>query len=221
MRPYIISLAFFTIFTLLLAVAPGSADDPEQVQSYEEKLMHPEELNEKAPETFQVLFNTSKGDFTVEVTRAWAPHGADRFYNLVKNGYYDNCRFFRVVKGFMVQFGINGDPKLNTVWRAARFADDPGKESNTRGTITFAHAGPNTRTTQLFINYADNTFLDPQGFPPFGRVTQGMEVVDAINDEYSEKPDQRRIQLEGNDYLGATFPNLDYINSTVIVGGAD
>jgi peptidyl-prolyl cis-trans isomerase A (cyclophilin A) len=221
MRLYIIALALFNNFTLLLAVAPGSTDDPEQVQSYEERLMNPEELNEKAPETFQVLVNTSKGDFTVEVTRAWAPRGADRFYNLVKNGYYDNCRFFRVVKGFMVQFGINGDPQLNTVWRAARFADDPGKESNKRGTVTFAHAGPDTRTTQLFINYADNAFLDPQGFPPFGRVTHGMEVVDAINDEYSEKPDQRRIQLEGNAYLGAAFPNLDYINSAVIVDGTN
>jgi peptidyl-prolyl cis-trans isomerase A (cyclophilin A) len=183
--------------------------------------MNPTELNEKAPETFEVLFDTSKGEFRVAVTRMWAPLGADRFYNLVKNGYYDNCRFFRVVKGFMVQFGINGDPELNTAWREARFKDDRGAESNKRGTITFAHAGPNTRTTQLFINYSDNGFLDSQGFPPFGQVVEGMETVDAINDEYGEKPDQRRIQLEGNAYLNQTFPNLDFINTAIIVPGTD
>ena len=183
--------------------------------------MNPNELNETAPDTFQVLFDTSKGEFTVDVTRAWAPKGADRFYNLVKNGYYDDCRFFRVVQGFMVQFGINGDPQLNTVWRASQFEDDRGKKPNDRGTITFAHAGPDSRTTQLFINYADNGFLDAQGFPPFGQVTQGMETVDAINDEYGENPDQRRIQLEGNAYLEKTFPNLDYIKSAIIVPGSE
>jgi peptidyl-prolyl cis-trans isomerase A (cyclophilin A) len=179
--------------------------------------MNPNEMNEKAPNTFQVLFDTSKGEFVVEVTRAWAPLGADRFYNLVKNGYYDNCRFFRVVKGFMVQFGINGDPQLNAVWRSARIQDDRGSQSNKRGSITFAHAGPNSRTTQLFINYADNTFLDAQGFPPFGQVISGMETVDAINDEYGENPDQRRIQLEGNAYLEQAFPNLDFVNTAVII----
>ncbi len=183
--------------------------------------MNPNELNEMAPDTFQVLFDTSKGEFTVDITRAWAPKGADRFYNLVKNGYYDDCRFFRVVKGFMVQFGISGDPQLNAVWRVSQFKDDPGKESNKRGTITFAHAGSNSRTTQLFINYADNAFLDTQGFPPFGKVTMGMEVVDAINDEYGENPDQRRIQLEGNTYLEKTFPNLDYVKSAIVVPGSD
>ncbi len=182
--------------------------------------MHPETFNEKAPATFHVLFETSKGDFTVEVTRAWAPRGADRFYNLVKNGYYDGCRFFRVVKGFMVQFGISGDPEVNAAWRAARFEDDPGRESNKRGYVTFAHAGPGTRTTQLFINYADNAFLDSQGFPPFGEVARGMATVDAINDEYGEKPDQRRLQTEGNAYLDQTFPNLDSIQRARIVPGS-
>ena len=180
--------------------------------------MNPTELNETAPDTFQVVFDTSKGEFTVEVTRAWAPKGADRFYNLVKNGYYDNCRFFRVVKGFMVQFGINGDPQINADLRSARFEDDPGQESNKREFVTFAHAGPNSRTTQLFINYSDNTFLDAQGFPPFGRVTKGMEAVDAITDEYGERPDQRRIQMEGNTYLESAFPNLDFIKSAKIAG---
>jgi len=202
---------------LIIAAVPGSADDPESQLSFQEKLMNPTELNERAPDTFKVQFDTSKGVFTVTVTRDWAPRGADRFYNLVKNGYYDNCRFFRVVKGFMVQFGINGDPQVNAAWRPARFEDDRGKESNIRGYVTFAHAGPNTRTTQLFINYANNAFLDSQGFPPFGRVTEGMDVVDAINDEYGEKPDQRRIQLEGNAYLEQAFPNLDFINTAIIV----
>jgi peptidyl-prolyl cis-trans isomerase A (cyclophilin A) len=221
MLNYLQSLAFMSMIALLPAAAPGSAQDQEFMLSPQEMLMNPTELNETAPNTFRVLFDTTKGEFTVDVTRAWAPKGADRFYNLVKNGYYDGCRFFRVVKGFMLQFGINGNPELNAVWRAAHFEDDRGKESNKRGYLTFAHAGKNSRTTQLFINYADNKFLDAQGFPPFGQVSYGMEVVDAINDEYGEKPDQRRIQLEGNTYLEKTFPNLDYIKSAVIAPGTD
>jgi peptidyl-prolyl cis-trans isomerase A (cyclophilin A) len=218
---FLTAIASIEIIALFFPVAPVSADDPEQTLSIQEILMNPAQLNETAPDTFQVLFDTSKGEFTIDVTRAWAPKGADRFYNLVKNGYYDNCRFFRVVKGFMVQFGINGDPQLNGVWRSERIEDDRGKQSNVRGYITFAHAGPNTRTTQLFINFANNSFLDAQGFPPFGQVTRGMEVVDSITDEYGEKPDQRRIQLEGNAYLENAFPNLDYIKSAVIVPGAE
>ncbi len=215
----LLSITLTVLFSLIFVIAAGSAQGRDPVQSYREKLMNPDELNDKAPNRFQVLFDTSKGEFTVEVTRAWAPEGADRFYNLVANGYYDDCRFFRVVKGFMVQFGINGDPQLNAVWRSARIEDDRGKESNKRTYVTFAHAGPNTRTTQLFINYADNTFLDAQGFPPFGQVIKGMDVVDAINDEYGEKPDQRRIQLEGNTYLNQTFPNLDFIKTAIIAPG--
>lgn len=215
----LLSSTLTVLFSLIFAVAAGSAQELDPAQFYREILMNPDELNEKAPSTFRVLFDTSKGEFTVEVTRAWAPQGADRFYNLVANGYYDACRFFRVVKGFMVQFGISGDPQINAVWRSARIEDDRGKESNKRAYVTFAHAGPNTRTTQLFINYADNGFLDAQGFPPFGQVVQGMDVVDAINDEYGEKPDQRRIQLEGNTYLDQTFPNLDFIKTAIIVPG--
>ena len=220
-RTFLLSITLTVSFSLIFAIAAGSAQEPDSVRSYRETLMNPEELNEKAPNTFQVLFDTSKGEFTVEVTRAWAPEGADRFYNLIANGYYDDCRFFRVVKGFMVQFGINGDPQINAAWRAARIEDDRGKESNKRAYLTFAHAGPNTRTTQLFINYADNTFLDAQGFPPFGKVIKGMDVVDAINDEYGENPDQRRIQLEGNAYLNQTFPNLDFIKTAIIVPGTE
>ena len=132
--------------------------------------------------------------------RDWAPNGADRFYNLVKNGFYDNDRFFRVITGFMVQFGINGDPKLSAVWREARIKDDPVKQSNSRGFITFATAGPNTRTTQVFINFADNSALDNQGFAPFGQVVSGMNVVDALYADYGEGaprgrgPAQDRIQ---------------------------
>jgi peptidyl-prolyl cis-trans isomerase A (cyclophilin A) len=179
--------------------------------------MNPTEMNELAPDKFQVKFDTSKGEFTVEVTRAWAPNGADRFYNLVKNGFYDNCRFFRVVENFMVQFGINGNPKLSSVWRAAPIKDDPAKQSNGRGYITFAMAGPNTRTTQLFINFKDNSFLDNQGFSSFGKVIKGMNVVDSIYNKYGEKPNQQNIQMQGNAYLEKDFPNLDFIKTTTIV----
>lgn len=179
--------------------------------------MNPAQLTETAPETFQAKFETSKGEFIVDVTRAWSPNGADRFYSLVKNGLYNECRFFRVVSGFIVQFGINGDPDVSKVWRAANIPDDQGKESNQRGYLTFATAGPNTRTTQLFINFGSNSFLDAQGFTPFGKVSKGMEVVDSINDEYGERPNQGQIQMRGNAYLTESFPNLDYIKSATIV----
>jgi len=183
----------------------------------------PAKLTEKAPETFKAQFDTTKGKFTVEVTRSLAPNGADRFYNLVKSGYFTDIAFFRVIPGFMVQFGIHGDPAVSAKWRDANIADDPVKGSNTRGTITFATAGPNTRTTQLFINFGNNTGLDGQGFTPFGNVIEGMDVVDKINSEYGEGapngrgPDQQRIQMEGNAYLKKDFPNLDYIKSATIL----
>jgi peptidyl-prolyl cis-trans isomerase A (cyclophilin A) len=183
----------------------------------------PAKLTEKSPETFKAQFDTTKGKFTVEVTRALAPNGADRFYNLVKSGYFTDIAFFRVIPGFMCQFGINGDPAVSAKWREASIQDDPVKGSNSRGTITFATAGPNTRTTQLFINFGDNTGLDRQGFSPFGKVTEGMDVVDKINSEYGEGapngrgPGQGRIQGEGNAYLKKDFPNLDYIKSASII----
>src|SRR5580658_105903 len=200
------------LFAFVLA-APASAQN----------LANPAALNEQAPATYKVQFDTSKGPFVIEVHRDWAPNGADRFYNLVKNGFYDNDRFFRVVTGFMVQFGINGDPKLSSVWREARIKDDPVKQSNGRGMITFATAGPNTRTTQVFINFADNAALDGQGFAPFGQVTSGMNVVDALYSGYGEGapsgggPEQGRVQSEGNAYLTSSFPKLDYIKSATIV----
>jgi peptidyl-prolyl cis-trans isomerase A (cyclophilin A) len=183
----------------------------------------PAKLNTKAPESFKAKFETTKGNFTVEVTRSLAPNGADRFYNLVRSGYFNDLAFFRVIAGFMCQFGIHGDPKVSAAWRSAQIPDDPVKASNTRGAITFATAGPNTRTTQLFINFGDNAGLDKMGFSPFGKVVEGMEVVDKINNEYGEGaprgrgPDQGRVQMEGNAYLKKAFPNLDYIKSASIL----
>jgi peptidyl-prolyl cis-trans isomerase A (cyclophilin A) len=186
------------------------------------KLKNPLALVEEAPATYKVNFETSKGAFVIEVTRAWAPRGADRFYNLVKNGFFTDVRFFRVIPGFMAQFGIHGDPEVAKAWMGARFNDDPVKESNKRGYITFATAGPNTRTTQFFINFGDNAMLDKQGFAPFGRVASGMDVVDKIYGGYGEGaprgkgPDQGRVQAEGNAYLNKDFPRLDYIKSATI-----
>jgi peptidyl-prolyl cis-trans isomerase A (cyclophilin A) len=170
-----------------------------------------------APETYRVLFATSKGDFTVEVHREWAPNGADRFHQLIESGYYDECRFFRVVPGFMVQWGINGDPEIQKNWVKATIKDDPVTKSNTRGFITFATSGRNSRTSQLFINYGDNSRLDAMGFAPFGQVVDGMDVVDAINSQYGERPDQGSIQSSGNAYLNKSFPKLDYIRMARIV----
>ena len=178
--------------------------------------------NEPAPASYKVKFDTSKGAFVVQVTRAWAPQGADRFYNMAKSGFFDNVRFFRVISGFMVQFGINGDPAVMARWRDAPLKDDPVSQSNKRGLITFATAGPNTRTTQVFINFADNGRLDQMGFAPFGQVISGMNVVDALNPEYGEGaprgrgPDQGRLQREGNAYLGKEFPRMDFVKKATI-----
>ena len=190
--------------------APGFAD--------------PSKLTEKAPETFKAQFDTTKGKFTIEVTRSLSPNGADRFYNLVRSGYFKDTAFFRVIPGFMCQFGIHGDPAVSAKWRGANIADEPVKAGNTRGAITFAKGGPNSRTTQLFINFANNNQLDGMGFPSFGKVVEGMDVVDKINGEYGDGaemggrgPSQSRIQSEGNAYLKKDFPNLDYIKSATIV----
>jgi peptidyl-prolyl cis-trans isomerase A (cyclophilin A) len=184
----------------------------------------PAKLTEKAPDTFKVQFDTTKGKFIVEVTRSLSPNGADRFYNLVRSGYFKDIAFFRVVPNFMCQFGIHGDPAVSAKWNEANIADDPVKGSNTRGTITFATAGPNTRTTQLFINFRDNVSLDGQGFSPFGKVVSGMDVVDKLYSGYGDAPDfggrgpnQGRIAAEGNAYLKKEFPELDYIKSATIL----
>jgi peptidyl-prolyl cis-trans isomerase A (cyclophilin A) len=184
-------------------------------------LMTPSKLSEQAPATFDAKFVTTKGDFTVHVTRSWAPLGADRFYNLVKHGYFDDCTLFRVVSGFVVQFGINGDPRIGTAWSHANIKDDSVKASNTKGMITFAMAGPNTRTTQVFINLGNNASLDGQGFAPFGQVTQGMSVVESLYSGYADQPTshQGEITMQGNGYLQKNFPKLDVIKSATIVGG--
>ncbi len=184
------------------------------------------QINQTAPEVFKARFETSKGTYIVQVTRKWAPHGADRFFNLVKNGFYDDVRYFRVISGFMVQSGISGDPAVNQKWQPARIEDDPVTQSNTRGRITFATSGPNSRTTQVFISFGDNAFLDTKGFSPFGEVVEGMEVVDKLYAEYGEGaprgkgPDQGRMQKEGNAYLEKDFPMLDYVKTASIVEDA-
>jgi peptidyl-prolyl cis-trans isomerase A (cyclophilin A) len=218
------AIVLVTTAILFFAAVLGSAADPVVAQTNTEKLMNPAQLNETAPEKFQAKFDTSKGEFIIEVTRSWAPNGADRFYNLVKNGYYDDCRFFRVLKGFMAQFGIHGNPKVAMQWYNANIKDDPVKESNTRGFVTYAKsAAPDSRSTQLFINFGNNASLDGQGFAPFGKVTKGMDVVDSIYDGYGEGapngngPEQRRIIMEGNAYLEKSFPKLDYIKSATII----
>lgn len=175
-------------------------------------------LNEQAPDEFSVRLETSAGPVVIQVTRDWAPHGADRFYNLVRNGFYDEQRFFRVVPDFVVQWGLSGNPKLNMAWRQAHILDDPVKQSNTRGRITFAKTNqPNTRTTQLFINLGDNSRLDGQNFAPFGEVVEGIEIIDQINAEYGQQPSQGQIAMNGNTYLEENFPNLDYIAKAEII----
>lgn len=187
----------------------------------QDKASKPEDI----PEVFQAKFETSKGDFVVEVHRDWSPNGAARFYDTVKGGFYDECRFFRVVPDFMVQWGINGDPKVQNKWREANIKDDrpagENRKSNKRGFITYAKSGaPNSRTTQLFINFKDNSFLDNQGFTPFGQIVKGMEVVDKINSKHGERPNQGAIQDQGNAYLNKSFPDLDFIKKATIVEAA-
>jgi peptidyl-prolyl cis-trans isomerase A (cyclophilin A) len=181
------------------------------------------EMTAESPATYSVKFETTKGDFVVEVHRDWAPKGADRFYNLVRHGYYDGCRFFRVLPGFVAQFGINGDPAVNAIWKNQQIRDDPVKETNARATISFATGGPNSRTTQVFINFRGNESLDGMGFSPFGKVSTGMEVVDGLHAGYGEGaprgtgPRQDLIQSEGNKYLDENFAKLDYIKKATIV----
>jgi peptidyl-prolyl cis-trans isomerase A (cyclophilin A) len=185
-----------------------------------EHLLKPAALNEKAPDVFDVEFSTTKGNFTVRVTRAWAPIGADRFYNLVKHDFFNDAAFFRIVPNFVVQFGLSANPTVNGAWRNATVKDDPVTQSNKPGYLTFATAGPHTRTTQLFINLGNNAFLDRQGFSPFGQVTQGMEVVQGFYGGYGESPDQGAITMQGKAYLDKSFPKLDAIKSATIKTGA-
>jgi peptidyl-prolyl cis-trans isomerase A (cyclophilin A) len=204
------------------AAAPAAAPVPAAASN--PALLDPAAATAAAPDVYKVKFETSKGDFVVEVHRAWAPNGADRFYNLAKIGFFDGCEFFRVIDGFMAQVGIHGDPMVAAKWQNANIPDDPPSgHSNTRGMVTFATAGPNTRTTQFFINFKDNSFLDNQGFPPIGQVVEGENVLDALYRGYGEGapqgngPSQGLIQSKGNSYLKAEFPQLDYIKTARLI----
>ena len=208
----------------VLATAGFIACDPGP--AYNPMLLTPDALTETAPDVFQARFETSKGDFVVEVHREWSPNGADRFYNLVANGFYDDVRFFRVIAGFMAQFGMHGDSAVTAAWRSQPIPDDPVVQSNTRGFVTFAKTNqPNSRTTQIFINFGDNSRLDGMGFSPFGQVTEGMDVVDQLYSGYGDAasgggqgPNQGAIQTRGNDYLMEDFPDLDFVRRATIVG---
>jgi peptidyl-prolyl cis-trans isomerase A (cyclophilin A) len=183
-------------------------------------LTNPATFKTQAPDTFKVKFTTPKGDFIVQVNRAWAPLGADRFYNLIRAGFFNDAHFFRLVKGFVVQFGIHANPAISRVWQNANLDDDPVRESNKRGTISYATRGPNTRTTQLFINLGDNGRLDGMGFAPFAAVVEGMDVVDKLYDGYGEEAQQGLIQEQGAAYLRKNFPMMDFIKSAVIIDPA-
>jgi peptidyl-prolyl cis-trans isomerase A (cyclophilin A) len=202
----------------------SAAKPPSTACTYDHTLLKPALLKDKAPESYQVKFVTTRGEFTVTVTRAWSPLGADRFYNLVKHHYFDDAHFFRVLPNFVAQFGISACPPVTAAWEKAPIKDDPHSQSNKTGTIVFATAGPNTRTTQLFINLKDNgSFLDSQGFTPFGVVDgDGMKVVEMLYDQYGESAgmDQDAITKGGKKYIETKWPRLDMIKSATLVGGA-
>lgn len=213
-------MRFRALFVFAAAAALAASAASAQAPAAKPNLKNPASLKEQAPAVFKANFETSAGTFVIEVHRDWAPNGADRFYNLVKSGYFDGVKFFRVMPGFMVQFGMHGDPAVQSAWSSARIPDDPVKESNKRGYVTFAKPNaPNSRSTQVFINFADrNAFLDKDGFAPFGKVVTGMDVVDKINAKYGAKPgdDQGNIAAGGNAYLDKTYPGLDFIKKATI-----
>ena len=220
----LLSVFFAMILAMGVLCLPGwTQQSTPQHPSPRVSLLVPSAMREQAPATFRAKFSTTKGDFVVEVTRAWAPLGADRFYNLVKNHFFDGAAFFRVLPGFVAQFGLNSRPEVSRVWATATIKDDPVTQSNLTGYLTFATAGRNTRTTQLFINLADNRNLDGMGFAPFGKVVEGMDVVQQFYSGYGEGapggrgPDQGRITNEGKAYLEKEFPQLDTIKVAMIV----
>ena len=206
-----IRVVALTILIATIAAATSFAREPQDASA---KLRNPAALNEPAPATYRARFDTSQGVFVIEAHRDWAPNAADRFYNLVKNGFYDNARFFRVLSGFMAQFGLSADPDIQRAWTYAGLPDEPTKQSNTRGFVTFAReSSPNSRYTMVFINFKDNSYLDSEGFPAFGQVVTGMDIVEKLYSGYGRTnvPDQRRITSEGNAYLAAEYPKLDFI----------
>ena len=200
---------------------PHSTTTKAAASPYDRALLKPALLKDTAPDTYQVKFETTRGDFTITVTRAWSPVGADRFYNLVKHHYFDNARVFRVVPGFVAQFGLSAYPVVTAAWRDAKIKDDPRSQSNKKGTIVFATSGPNTRTTQLFINLKDNASLDSQGFTPFGVVdAPGMNVVNMFYEQYGDSAgmDQENIDKGGETYIANKWPKLDTIKSATLIG---
>ena len=222
MRTTLLSASAICCFTLIAGCtqnAQTNNDHPLPVANAVEQASH----STPSAETYKVKFETSKGDFIVQVHRDWAPNGADRFAELVEAGYYDNCRFFRVIDGFMAQVGINGDPSVTARWQNRTIPDDHVLESNRRGYVTFATSGPDSRTTQFFINFKNNANLDSMGFSPFGQVIEGMEVVDSLYKGYGEGapqgngPSQGQLNAEGNAYLDREFPKLDYIKTATII----
>ena len=209
--------------TALIALAVAGVGARAAQEAVRKSLLTPAAFKETAPDTYNVKFDTSVGEFVIRVTRAWAPNGADRFYNLVKNGFYDDARFFRAVPNFMVQFGLHANPTVTKVWQSARIPPDKVTQSNKKGFVTFAMgATPDTRTTQVFINFRNNTNLDAMGFAPFGEVVSGADVVDKIYTGYGEGaprgsgPAQARVAAEGNAYLVKSFPKMDYIKKATI-----
>jgi peptidyl-prolyl cis-trans isomerase A (cyclophilin A) len=207
------AMTLSTTAAVALALVAGAA-----ALGAPDKLKDPAKLTAKAPDTFKARFETTKGTIVIEVHREWSPHGADRFYNLVKNGYYDGVKFFRVVPNLYVQWGIHGDPEIATKWFRATIPDEPVKQSNTRGFISYAKGGPNTRSVQVFINLGDNSRLDELGFAPFAQVTEGMDVVDKLHNGYGDGLTklQGRIVEEGNAFLEKTYPLLDAIKKATI-----
>jgi peptidyl-prolyl cis-trans isomerase A (cyclophilin A) len=206
---------------LILLLVSGSvmlaqAPPPAPAAAPAPNLMNPSTLKAQAPDLYRVKFATTHGDIVIEVHRAWAPLGADRFYNLVVNNFFTDAAFFRYVPNFIVQFGLPANPAIGRVWQSANIKDDPVKHGNTKGTLVFATAGPNTRTTQLFINFADNTPLDAQGFAAFGQVVSGMNIAEGLYSGYGEKPDQGAITSQGKAYLDKNFPKIDSIKSATI-----
>lgn len=213
------SLRAAAALVMALAVALVTAF-PAGAAPVKEKLMDPSKLTEQSPGTYRVKLETTKGNIVMEVRREWAPIGADRFYNLVKNGFYDGVKFFRVVPNFVVQFGIAADPGLSSIWKNANISDDPVKQSNKKNYVTYAKTqAPNSRSTQLFINLKDNAFLDSQGFAPFAEVVEGVDVIDKLHSGYGDTPTalQGRMFQEGNAFLEKQFPQLDSVKKAVIL----
>ncbi len=200
---------------------PATSSTAAHAATYDHSLLHPSLLKDKAPDTYVVKFVTTRGDFTVTVKRASAPLGADRFYNLVKHHFYDNAVFFRTIPNFVTQFGISSYPAVSAAWKKTEFKDDPVTETNKKGSLVFATAGANTRTTQVFINLKDNTPLDRSGFAPFGMVDgDGMKVVEMLYDQYGDNIDQEQVEKTGKAYLDKNFPKLDVIKSATIISPA-